>query len=117
MISAAHCFQEKNEEDIRRANRVVLFVGKHDLENLDELDYQEVAARKFEIHPDWDIRQSKYDADIAIIITKTYIEYNQWVRPICLWTENNSDLELIKDKVGSIVGWGKTDAVNCLNYN
>ena len=97
---------------MRKENRVVLFVGKHDLENLDELDYQEVAPKQFFVHPEWDIQDSKYDADISIILTKTIIEYNQWVRPICLWPDNSLELDLIKDKKGTIVGWGQTEDVN-----
>lgn len=112
VISAAHCIKQKHNEKEREPNRVVLFVGKHDLENLDESEYQEVRVERFIIHPDWKVHESKYDADIAIILTETYVKYNQWVRPICLWPDNNLDLDLIKNKNGTIVGWGQTEVVN-----
>lgn len=57
------------------------------------------------MHPDWDIRDSRYDADIAIAILDTHIEYNYWVQPICLWS-GSSDLDLVRGKKGTIIGWG-----------
>lgn len=91
------------------ANRATLYFGKHNLESLDEVDYQESSAKEFHIHPSWNaIESNKYDADLAIVVTKKTIQFTQWVRPICLWSGATS-LELVHDRKGTIVGWGRND--------
>lgn len=108
VVLAAHCIQEKNEKDTRAANRATLYFGKHNLESLDEEEYQESSAKEFILHPSWNVNTMKYDADLAIIVTRKTIQFTQWVRPICLWTAATS-LELVHNRIGTIVGWGKAD--------
>lgn len=65
-------------------------------------------VQKFIIHPDWDYNVETYDADIAIAVLSRTIDYNKFVKPICLWTSSvgHQDLE---GNNGIVAGWGKTE--------
>lgn len=54
------------------------------------------------IHPDWDVYDGKYDADISIFVLSENITFTNFIRPICL----PEDDVIISNVTGSIVGWG-----------
>lgn len=47
--------------------------------------------------------------DIAIIRLWNDAIFDNYVRPICLWQENKTKLSEVIDKVGMVIGWGKTE--------
>lgn len=60
---------------------------------------------KIIIHPDWDSNSVKYDADIALVVLKSKVEFNNFIRPVCLPPQSHKEIT----SFGYIVGWGKTD--------
>lgn len=54
------------------------------------------------VHPDWKVYSDKYDADIAIFVLSSAVEFTNYIRPVCLPT-NDGNLDGVR---GSIVGWG-----------
>lgn len=59
---------------------------------------------RIKIHPDWDAKSIKYDADIAILTIKDAIEFGDYIQPVCL--PRQSDKEMIVE--GFVAGWGRT---------
>lgn len=55
------------------------------------------------MHPEYNYKT--YVNDIAMIHLARPAEYTDYVRPVCLWSEN-VDLESVVHKEGTVVGWG-----------
>lgn len=103
-MSAAHCIQDKstarkNEKDIQ------VVVGAFNLE-LEEDSEQKIEVNKIVMNPDWNPNDSKYDADISILILKNLIKYTKFIRPICLPTVQEAEMD-IANRQGVVAGWGK----------
>ncbi|CAO1416134.1 unnamed protein product [Diamesa tonsa] len=111
VVTAAHCIQDKRTTERQLPERSLFFFGKHNLNDNNEVGYQQASARRFIIHEDWNIYDLAYDADIAIAVLDTQIQFTDYVRPICLWTQSD-DLNLVVGKVGVVVGWGKNEYNN-----
>lgn len=58
------------------------------------------------VHTDYKRQRESFDADIAILIMNKHVEFTEFVRPICLWTDETSFQEIDRQK-GTVVGWGK----------
>lgn len=57
-------------------------------------------------HPDYQKKRNSYDADIAVLVFRTEVQYSQYIRPMCMW-RGNDDIRDIEGKMGKVVGWGK----------
>lgn len=84
--------------------QVTAFAGKFNLSVVNETGSIERSIWKIIVHPDWQQRVQKYDADITIVILRQAVEYSNEIRPICLLKARNDEIK----GTGSIVGWGKS---------
>ncbi|XP_017462128.1 PREDICTED: serine protease gd [Rhagoletis zephyria] len=100
VITAAHCFKLKSLS----ASQVVVYLGRHNLENYGEAGVVTRDIRSLLIHPDYS-GKSLPDADIAIMQMQTSVSFNEFIRPICLWSES-SDNSLIVGQTAFVAGWG-----------
>lgn len=48
---------------------------------------------RIHVHPDYNIHN--YYGDIAILMLNTPIEYNKYVKPICVWEESPGISEIV----------------------
>lgn len=105
VVTAAHCVHNKDESPSmkRRAQDALFFIGRHNLDNWAEKGYIQSGAKELIVHPDWDVEDDKYDADIAIAVLVNEVTYSQYIKPICLWPADNINAP----KKGVVVGWGK----------
>jgi secreted trypsin-like serine protease len=108
VVTAAHCIQNKNDELVRKPEDSLFYFGKHNLDSLSEKNYVVSGVNQFFIHPNWDYKNDRYDADIAMVILTKKITFSKFIQPICLWTATNSFEDLI-GKSGTVAGWGKTE--------
>lgn len=111
IVTAAHCFHFKHETAIREADEATFYLGKHNLESLNEKNVISAGVSEFKIHPSWDSNSESYDGDIAIAILSRTISFNKFVKPICLWTSTSDSTDLV-GKNGIVAGWGKTEFSN-----
>jgi hypothetical protein len=81
-------------------------LGGHNLHNSDA---QKRTLSSFLTHPSWDPSSNSYDADIAIAILSTPIEYTDYILPACIYPPQSNDIDII-GKFGRIVGWGITES-------
>ncbi|XP_053946913.1 serine protease gd-like [Anastrepha ludens] len=100
VITAAHCFKLKSLS----ASQVVVYLGRHNLENYGEIGVVSRDIRNLLIHPDYS-GKSLPDADVAILQMQTSVSFSEFIRPICLWNES-SDNSLIVGQTAFVAGWG-----------
>jgi secreted trypsin-like serine protease len=103
---AAHCFSEKyrRPEDVKSADDVVAWVGKHNLLVENERGSVAHIVNNIILHEDWKHNEDRYDADIALLLLKTEVDLTQrqFVRIVCLPTPSQS--KVTGD--GTVVGFG-----------
>lgn len=101
-MTAAHCFQDKDEPEARPATDIIFFVGKSDLGSITERGFQRLPISEVKFHPFWDPQLSTYEGDIAIAILKRTITFSEKIKPICLPSPGDS----IENVKGTVAGWG-----------
>lgn len=98
---AAHCFQEKFSSKTPDSN-VYAFLGRYDLLNNAEIGSVKRDVAQTMLHPSWKPLESSYDGDVAIILLKLEITFNNIIQPICLPT-SSTNTERTK---GTVAGYG-----------
>ena len=102
-IISAHCIQDKQSNKKREAETGVVYVGKHNLDNWNEQGSEKRGVERFIVNDEWKPFDIKYDADIAIIVMDSAVEYSQYVRPVCVW-EFSDNLNDIVGQRGILAG-------------
>jgi hypothetical protein len=100
--------QDKGQDFPMLTKNGLLFLGKHNLIQWNEFDYQTRGTKQFKIHPDWKPFEKAYDGDISLIEMESPVVYSSYIRPICLW-EWSSSLDPIVGRTGIVAGWGKNE--------
>lgn len=103
IISAAHCFHDKQAEKIN-IKLLYFFLGGHNLLK------PESVKRKLSaiiIHPDWKTDSNNYDSDIAIAILSASVQYTDYIIPACIYPARKDNSDIVRS-FGSLVGWGTT---------
>ena len=75
------------------------------MDKWNEQGFQRRDIHRFIVHKDWQPFGKTYDADIAIIVLDSPVEYTQYVRPLCIW-EFSNDLNEVVGQSGALAGWG-----------
>lgn len=87
-LTAGHCIQEKGSEYRRKFNEIYLLVNLNDLKNQE--DAAKIIISRIFLHPDYNPKSEKYDADLALLKFNNPLIFNTNSMPICLWHENVS---------------------------
>jgi secreted trypsin-like serine protease len=107
-ISAAHCFQSKGKSEPVLAEYVTTMLGKHDLNNFNEVGAKNSSVREIVLHPEWqwnDKVNSSYHGDVAIVVLEETVEFTRSIQPVCL--PEKSSAEVVGE--GTIAGWGQSN--------
>lgn len=89
MLTAAHCIQQKDQEEPLKPNEIVAYLGKHYLPDIFEKDSLPTYPWKVVVHHEWSYDDLRYEADLAMIILKHAVAFNSYISPICLWASND----------------------------
>lgn len=110
IITAAHCIEgPEADSTVRKAEHSTFFIGKNKLDSLTgEMFYVTSTAAFLHVHPNWKAGAKLYENDIAIAVLVKKVEFNKYVKPICIWRDTTSYEDII-NKPGIVTGWGKTD--------
>ncbi len=112
--------QDKNKDEHKKVIRArqaseSYFHFKNDFDVEDYKDSEEVNdesenvyVSEFIIHPDWDPKENRYTADIAIVVLKKPMELSNKVRHICLNTPANPIQSFTRENA-KVYGWGLTE--------
>lgn len=63
---------------------ISILLGRFDLQKRTEKHGSTQLVTEIHLHPDWNILNKKYDADIAILVTKTPVQFSTYIQPACL---------------------------------
>lgn len=102
---AAHCLQDKNENEPKAPRDVNLLFGAHKIHDVFEQGRFIMSVAEIVIHKDWNPGVQRYDADLALLFTDENIPITRFIKPLCLWQHN------VKPRVseGFISGWGLSE--------
>lgn len=104
VLTAAHCIITPTKN--YRAHDIVLYLGRYSLTDWSETGSIVSNVKEIILHSDYKRNGESYDADIAILIMTKKVEFNEVVRPACLWPPTNG-IQDVEGKKGTVVGWGK----------
>ncbi|XP_053953820.1 serine protease gd-like [Anastrepha ludens] len=99
VVSAAHCFHSL------AATQFVLFLGRTNLESFSEDGFLTRDVERLIAHPDY---KNLPDADIAVLRMTPIGSFNDFIRPICLWTES-TQISRVVGLSGTVAGWGSNE--------
>lgn len=86
--------------------QLLVIVGKFNIQRWTNDNSLMLSAKKVSVHPDY--RALSADADVAVITLSQEVKFKSFIRPICLWNENN-DLKSVIGDSGVVAGWGKDE--------
>jgi len=84
----------------------LVHLGVHNYSNTNEEGRISVSVNDIHIHPDWNVDVESYDADIAVLELANEINYNKFIRPICI---QEVESEVAEASRGTVVGFGKNE--------
>jgi hypothetical protein len=99
--------------NLKELSEVYALLGRYDLRNDAETGFIKSDIAEMFIHPDWnDSRDSlSYDADIAVLLLKQEITFNNFIQPICL-PQSNTNVYNVR---GVVAGYGRTESLSLPN--
>ncbi|CAH1784764.1 unnamed protein product, partial [Owenia fusiformis] len=102
VLTAAHCVKHGD-----RLNFTFL-TGKHSL-SINETFQQSRKASDIIIHPNYSTpSEFPYNNDIAIVELDQPLEFNNITQPVMLPKDGVFDMDKLKKKVCTVIGWGST---------
>jgi len=106
LFSAAHCLKVSfSNNDIFYSNVLMVSLGRFSLYHWRENGSLNREVSDYMIHPDY-AHGITADSDLAILILRKPVEYNPFIKPICLWS-GSIDLQNVVSKIGYVVEWGR----------
>ena len=105
VITAAHCLNTSTKN--YHAHEVVLYLGRYSLIDWSEIGSIATNVEQIIVHTDYKRQKESFDADIAILVMTKLIEFNQFIRPACIWPDTSS-IQEIEGQNGVVVGWGNS---------
>lgn len=100
VLTAASCFYTTLDKSI--ASDLLVIAGRHNLSDWLERDTASLSVLMLHIHPDF--RPGFPDDDIALLILTNRVRFNEFVLPVCLWTNLDEPQDPTR-LIGTIVGW------------
>jgi hypothetical protein len=107
IITASHCTQDKRNPEKLSSKTLSVLLGAHNLHEPDDITERRTVSAMIN-HPDWKYSDQKYDADIAIAILSTPVEYTSFISPACLHPQRTDNSDVV-NATGIIAGWGITE--------
>lgn len=108
-ITVAHCVTRRRSVVPLQRQNLLVYLGKYYLKRFATVGIQDRHVAEITPHPNYDA--ASYSNDIAIVKFEIPVEVTDYVRPVCLWSEE-VDLNLVIGKQGTVVGWGFDETGN-----
>lgn len=85
---------------------MIVHIGVYNLTAKDEEGVIHANVDEIYVYPDWDQFDTKYDADVAILVLSHHITFTNNIRPACMPADTVDIDSATIDVNGTIVGWG-----------
>lgn len=103
---AAHCIHEKQATAQTSKDDMYAYLGRYDLTTTTyEVNSKKENVNKIVIHPKWNPKDVRYDADIALVHLNNLVTFSNFIQPVCLPPPNLNAFTL----TGKVVGWGQSE--------
>lgn len=99
ILTAAHCFQQKFKDAKTEVDDYTVVLGRHDLSS-SALGAQTRTIDQVIVHPLWKTNETKYNADLALLVLDEDVDFTEFVQPVCL----TSAPEIMSSEDGYVVG-------------
>uniref|UniRef100_A0A1B0DBS2 Uncharacterized protein n=1 Tax=Phlebotomus papatasi TaxID=29031 RepID=A0A1B0DBS2_PHLPP len=106
VVTAAHCFFDIHNRPVETED-VLVILGQYNLKRPQDTGSEILYPKSVNIHPDYRKRTS-IDSDIAVVVLADNVRFTTYVRPACLWVENDSKDNIVGE-VGITAGWGRDE--------
>ncbi|XP_017770062.1 PREDICTED: serine protease gd-like isoform X5 [Nicrophorus vespilloides] len=103
LITVAHCVTRRKTQSTLDPDSLIVYLGKYYLKKWSNPGIQDSQISMIFPHPEYNSRT--YANDIALLKLVNPAVFTDYVRPICLWSED-ADLNSVMNKPGTVVGWG-----------
>lgn len=107
VLTAGHCLKSFESNETILPNVLAVALGRFNLFGFREVGTVNREVASYTIHPDY-VHDTTGDSDLAILNLRRPVEYNPFIKPICLWS-GSSDLHDVVRRRGYVVGWGKDE--------
>ncbi|XP_011876365.1 PREDICTED: serine protease gd-like [Vollenhovia emeryi] len=107
-LTAAHCMKiDASINGTIHPNMVEVLLGRFNLFQSQEYGSANLKVASYEIHSNFK-NGINADFDLAVLSLKNVVEFNPFIKPICLWS-GLTQLEDVINKTGYVVGWGEDE--------
>ncbi|XP_022907539.1 chymotrypsinogen A-like [Onthophagus taurus] len=103
ILTAAHCVTYPKTKTLLSTQSFLIYIGVTRLTDLTIPSVTISIADEIMIPSDYS--PETYFNDIALIKLTRNLQFNNFIRPVCLWSEDN-DQATITGRLGTVVGWG-----------
>lgn len=113
VVTAAHCFWNKDDGRIMAAHHYHVATGKtqRSYYATEPERVQKLAVREIRTETLYNDYKDNYNADLAVLVLDGLIEFHSYVLPICLELNlSGSDTYVEDDLEALVAGWGLTES-------
>ncbi|XP_059477553.1 proclotting enzyme-like [Neocloeon triangulifer] len=108
VITAAHCVAvSQGKATLKRPERVLVYLGKHNIVNFIERDAVPKEISSIVAHPQYTGKLDSAGVDLAVLTFETVTTFTAYIRPACLMDPNRQ-----YSNTGNVVGWGRDEYGN-----
>ncbi|KAJ0173202.1 hypothetical protein K1T71_011378 [Dendrolimus kikuchii] len=106
VISSVFCIEDpKRKGSYFLPGEMLVKVGAYDLYDLTEEYTVAVGIRNYTIHDDY--HPKVFKNDIVVFTLMKDLLFNDYVRPVCLWSEATKEQKNVIGRVGVVAGWSR----------
>ncbi|XP_055851780.1 modular serine protease-like isoform X2 [Episyrphus balteatus] len=113
IISAAHCFWDSESQNTYDKSFYLIGAGKYFRDYYkNERKAQFSNISQIAVPEEYSGADSKFQADIAVIIVNNPLIFSEFISPICIQWKEASAKSIKTGTYGQLAGWGKNEAGN-----
>jgi len=106
VLTAAHCVWDKAQPEMMLASDIIIKLGAHDVDTINEPSTISRTAKHIIVHSGWDHEAFKFNDDLAILLMEEKVPLGSaFINTICI-----ADIAAVRDATeGIAAGWGKSE--------